>query len=48
MPGLEVRAAESGKLVPVLEEWWQSFSGPFLYYRAARPCRRRCVRLSIS
>jgi DNA-binding transcriptional LysR family regulator len=23
---------EQGKLVPVLEEWWQSFSGPFLYY----------------
>ncbi|MGK9236657.1 LysR family transcriptional regulator [Inquilinus limosus] len=23
---------DSGTLVPVLEEWWQSFSGPFLYY----------------
>ena len=23
---------ESGALVPVLEPWWQSFSGPFLYY----------------
>jgi DNA-binding transcriptional LysR family regulator len=22
----------SGALEPVLEEWWQSFSGPFLYY----------------
>ncbi|WP_225770588.1 LysR family transcriptional regulator [Inquilinus sp. Marseille-Q2685] len=23
---------DSGALVPVMEEWWQSFSGPFLYY----------------
>jgi DNA-binding transcriptional LysR family regulator len=23
---------DSGDLVPVMEEWWQSFSGPFLYY----------------
>ncbi len=23
---------KSGALVPVLAEWWQSFSGPFLYY----------------
>jgi DNA-binding transcriptional LysR family regulator len=22
----------NGALVPVLEEWWESFSGPFLYY----------------
>jgi DNA-binding transcriptional LysR family regulator len=25
-------AIESGALVPVLDAWWQSFSGPFLYY----------------
>jgi DNA-binding transcriptional LysR family regulator len=25
-------AIESGALVPVLDDWWQSFSGPFLYY----------------
>lgn len=23
---------DRGTLVPVLEDWWQSFSGPFLYY----------------
>jgi DNA-binding transcriptional LysR family regulator len=23
---------DSSKLVPILEGWWQSFSGPFLYY----------------
>jgi len=27
---------ESGALVPVLEPWWQSFSGPFLYYSGRR------------
>ena len=27
---------ESGALVPVLESWWQSFSGPFLYYSGRR------------
>jgi DNA-binding transcriptional LysR family regulator len=27
---------ESGALVAVLEPWWQSFSGPFLYYSGRR------------
>ena len=27
---------ESGALEPVLEDWWQSFSGPFLYYPGRR------------
>ncbi|ARQ03213.1 LysR family transcriptional regulator [Pseudorhodoplanes sinuspersici] len=26
----------SGVLVPVLKDWWQSFSGPFLYYASRR------------
>jgi DNA-binding transcriptional LysR family regulator len=26
----------SGALEPVLEPWWQSFSGPFLYYSGQR------------
>jgi DNA-binding transcriptional LysR family regulator len=26
----------SGTLVPVLEPWWSSFSGPFLYYPGRR------------
>ncbi|WP_445680884.1 LysR family transcriptional regulator [Radicibacter daui] len=26
----------SGTLVPVLEEWWESFDGPFLYYPGRR------------
>lgn len=27
---------ESGALEPVLEDWWQTFSGPFLYYPGRR------------
>jgi len=27
---------DSGALVPVLQPWWQSFSGPFLYYPGRR------------
>jgi len=29
-------AFDAGLLVPVLEPWWQSFSGPFLYYPGRR------------
>ena len=27
---------DSGALEPVLEPWWQDFSGPFLYYPGRR------------
>ena len=27
---------DSGALEPVLEPWWQQFSGPFLYYPGRR------------
>jgi DNA-binding transcriptional LysR family regulator len=27
---------DSGRLEPVLEPWWKSFSGPFLYYPGRR------------
>jgi DNA-binding transcriptional LysR family regulator len=27
---------DSGALEPVLQDWWQSFSGPFLYYPGRR------------
>jgi DNA-binding transcriptional LysR family regulator len=29
-------AMDAGTLVPVLEPWWQSFSGPFLYFPSRR------------
>jgi DNA-binding transcriptional LysR family regulator len=29
-------ALDDGTLVPVLKPWWQSFSGPFLYYPGRR------------
>ena len=29
-------ALDAGQLVPVLEPWWEAFSGPFLYYPGRR------------
>jgi len=29
-------ALRARKLVPILEDWWQSFAGPFLYYPSRR------------
>lgn len=29
-------ALDDGRLVPVLEEWWQGFDGPYLYYHGRR------------
>jgi DNA-binding transcriptional LysR family regulator len=29
-------ALNDGTLLPVLEPWWQSFSGPFLYFPSRR------------
>jgi DNA-binding transcriptional LysR family regulator len=30
------RYLDSGTLEPILEPWWQTFSGPFLYYPGHR------------
>jgi len=30
------RYLDSGALEPILEPWWQTFSGPFLYYPGHR------------
>jgi DNA-binding transcriptional LysR family regulator len=29
-------ALDDGRLVPILQPWWQNFSGPFLYYPGRR------------
>jgi DNA-binding transcriptional LysR family regulator len=31
-----MKEIEEGRLEPVLEDWWQSFSGPFLYFPSRR------------
>jgi DNA-binding transcriptional LysR family regulator len=30
------KALEDGRLVPILEDWWQAFDGPYLYYHGRR------------
>ena len=32
----KVSLFEQGALVPVLEDWWQAFEGPYLYYHDRR------------
>jgi DNA-binding transcriptional LysR family regulator len=34
-------ALDEGSLEPMLEPWWQRFSGPFLYYPSRGSCPRR-------
>ena len=34
--GFLAPALAAGTLVPLLEDWWLSFSGPFLYYADRR------------
>ena len=34
--GFLAEAFADGRLVPLLEDWWPSFSGPFLYYPGNR------------
>lgn len=29
-------ALDDGRLVPILEDWWQAFDGPFLYYHGRK------------
>ena len=35
---------EAGLLVPILQDWWQSFPGPYLYFPGGGLVRRRCAR----